>query len=116
MRANLFSWFAGDNDDIRIFEGASDRQPLKIRGKILKAVFPQIVGFSALLALGLVSCEDNENWRIIPYEPEPEAPIDVSFCRYRDRSNFLRYHILLKHNKLQQHGKRHQVVHQPVQP
>lgn len=33
MRANLFSWFAGDDDDIRIFEGASDRQPLKIREK-----------------------------------------------------------------------------------
>lgn len=53
MRANLFSWFAGDDDDIRIFDGASDRQPLKIRGKILKAVFPQIVGFSALLGFQL---------------------------------------------------------------
>ena len=34
------------------------------------------IALTLLLALGLVSCEDNENWRIIPYEPEPEAPID----------------------------------------
>lgn len=58
MRANLFSWFAGDDDDIRIFDGASDRQPLKIRGKILKAFFPQIVGFSALLGFS-ASCEES---------------------------------------------------------
>lgn len=58
MRANLFSWFAGDDDDIRIFEGASDRQPLKIRGKILKSVFPQIVGFSALLGFS-ASCGES---------------------------------------------------------
>ena len=34
------------------------------------------IALTLLLALGLVSCEDNENWRIIPYEPEPEAPVD----------------------------------------
>lgn len=34
------------------------------------------IALALLLSFGLVSCEDNENWRIIPYEPEPAAPID----------------------------------------
>ena len=34
------------------------------------------IALTLLLSFGLVSCEDNENWRIIPYEPEPAAPID----------------------------------------
>ena len=29
-----------------------------------------------LFCLLTVSCQDNENWRIIPYEPEPEAPLE----------------------------------------
>ncbi|WP_278561352.1 hypothetical protein [Phocaeicola plebeius] len=29
-----------------------------------------------LFCLLTVSCQDNDNWRIIPYEPEPEAPLE----------------------------------------
>ena len=45
------------------------------------------IALTLLLALGLVSCEDYDNWRIIPYEPEPEAPIDGP-----EQMNVLGYH------------------------
>lgn len=41
----------------------------------MKTYFKHIV-LALLLSCGLASCEDNENWRIIPYEPEPEVPIE----------------------------------------
>lgn len=29
-----------------------------------------------MLCFVISSCQDNENWRIIPYEPEPEVPAE----------------------------------------
>lgn len=34
-----------------------------------------LIAFALFIMLG-TSCQDNENWRIIPYEPEPTAPIE----------------------------------------
>lgn len=34
-----------------------------------------LIAFALFIMLG-TSCQDNENWRIIPYEPEPSVPIE----------------------------------------
>lgn len=34
-----------------------------------------LISFALLIMLG-TGCQDNENWRIIPYEPEPTTPIE----------------------------------------
>lgn len=39
----------------------------------MKAYIKHILS-ALLICFAISSCQDNENWRIIPYEPEPEAP------------------------------------------
>lgn len=41
----------------------------------MKTYIKQIMT-ALLLCFVIAGCQDNENWRIIPYEPEPEVPSD----------------------------------------
>ena len=43
------------------------------------------IALALLLSFGLVSCKDNENWRIIPYEPQ---------LRLMDRSNCMLWELI----------------------